>query len=684
MDLASAELLTHLIGESSDQPWVFGVTRRPSTVGFTAPAAMASVIKIGLSSLAPKDALRMAQVHAEQHPLPLHVLEAVANRSGGNPQFMRDLLRAAIESGSAGGLPDSAEAAAMARIDALAPEDRALVRRAAVLGLTFHPRMLSWISEDVEGSVPGPAAWERVQELFDAEPDGYLRFRRSLLRDAAYEGLPYKLRRRLHGAVAIRLEEEMDHPDDAAGILSMHYLEAGDYAKAWRYAGSAAKRAQGAYAYVEAAGLYTRALDAGRRLGALEDSELAAVNEAQADCWYRAGEYQKAAHIYSAAYRLVGSDRLAQSKLLLMRSWSDDKLGNYQRALRWAAMARRAVSALDDPRAATQVARTTSWYASALYNKGRAKEALRWAERALNEAQAAGDAEALGEVYNVMGLAYGTLGKEGAQTFFQRSLEAYERSGNLIRQAGLLGNLGVAFQAEGRWAEALSFYERGRTESLKLGNTINAALVDINIAEILIDRGEVDDAERLLLQTLPLWRAAHYRFFLAACVSLQGRASLRAGRFEQALRYLGEAKTNFASIKADEEIPAIDARIAECTLLMGDSDAALEIADSMLRRVGTSAGVARMVPLLRRVRAHVLLARGHTPTARQELETSLAAGRERRDLYEILRTLLSIAAFHRLQGLEPPDDIVTESDSLLSELSIAVVPTVPTTPACTV
>ena len=53
--------------------------------------------------------------------LPRHVLEVVAQRSGGNPQFLRDLLRSAIESGGTAGLPDSAEAAAMARIDALAP-----------------------------------------------------------------------------------------------------------------------------------------------------------------------------------------------------------------------------------------------------------------------------------------------------------------------------------------------------------------------------------------------------------------------------------------------------------------------------------------------------------------------------------------------------------------------------------
>ena len=168
----------------------------------------------------------MAQRGAEQHPLPMHVLEVVAKRSGGNPQFLRDLLRAAIQSGGIGGLPESAEAATMARIDALAPEDRALVRRAAVFGLTFHPRMLSWLDEEGDGAHADAGAWTRLRELFEEEPDGYLRFGRSLLRDAAYEGLPYKLRRRLHGAVAARLEAETDTPEDAAGILSLHYFEA--------------------------------------------------------------------------------------------------------------------------------------------------------------------------------------------------------------------------------------------------------------------------------------------------------------------------------------------------------------------------------------------------------------------------------------------------------------------------
>src|SRR4030095_14836603 len=123
----------------------------------------------------------------------------VAKRSGGNPQFLRDLLRTAVASGGVADLPDSAEAAAMAQIDALAPEDRALVRRASVLGTTFHRWMREWLAIDGEFSSPGPEVWERLRELFDEEPDGYMRFRRSLLRDAAYEGLAFKLRRQLHG-----------------------------------------------------------------------------------------------------------------------------------------------------------------------------------------------------------------------------------------------------------------------------------------------------------------------------------------------------------------------------------------------------------------------------------------------------------------------------------------------------
>ena len=676
MDGASAELLSYLIGGLTVRPWLIGVARRPSTSGFEAPAAPA-VARIQLEPLAPKEAVRMTELTAEQHPLPMHVLEVVAKRSGGNPQFLRDLVRSAIDSGGIEGLPDSAESAAMARIDALAPEDRALVRRAAVFGLTFHPRMLSWFADEGDGSLPGPAMWARLEDFFDEDGDGYLRFRRSLLRDTAYEGLPYKLRRRLHRAVAARLEEEMDNPEEAAGILSLHYFVAGEHRAAWRYAMLAGKHAQGAYAYVEAARLYSRALDAGRRLEEIGNRELAPVNEALADSWYRAGEFRKASEAYTAARRLVAGDALTEAGLLLKRSWLEERLGKYPQALRWAARARKALKGLEGPAAARQAARADAWYATVLQAEGRTSDAVRWAERTVVAAEAVDDPQALGAAYFVMGWACGVLGKEGAETLLQRSLEAYGRSGDRVRQAGLLSNLGVVCQWEGRWDDAMAYYERGRDESLKVGNTVDAAVARINVAEILADRGDVAEAEALLVETLPLWKASEYRYFLGGCLWLLGRVSLRAGRLDDALSRLEEARSHFLHVGAEQEVLDVDARIAECRVSMGDSDAAIELARNTLSRADSSNGVAKVVPLLERVRGHALAQRGDRTGARHALATSLAAGRTRRDPFEVTLTLLSLIELDRLDGVEPSPELVTESLSLLARFKLRSIPTMP-------
>ena len=343
MDGASAELLAYLTRELAARPWLFAVARRPSSSGFSAPESPTTT-RIELKPLAPQDALKMAQVATENHPLHMHVLEVVTQRSGGNPQFLRDLVRSVIATGGISGLPDSAEAAAMARIDALSPEDRSLVRRVAVFGLTFHPKMLSWFTDEVDGALPGPATWARLHEFFDEEPDGYLRFRRSLLRDAAYEGLPFKLRRRLHGAVATRIAQESDDVDESASILSLHYFLAGDNKSAWQYATIAGKRAESVYAYVEAAELYSRALDAGRQVEDLEKSELAVVQQALGDAWYQAGEFRKASDAYSAARPLIAGEALPDAELLLKLSHVEAKLGEFKEALRWTEHARTSVT----------------------------------------------------------------------------------------------------------------------------------------------------------------------------------------------------------------------------------------------------------------------------------------------------------------------------------------------------
>ena len=673
MDEASAGLLSYLTGEIAARPWLIAVARQ-GTRGFVAPEAE-TVVRVELKPLAPQDALRLAQLATQQAPLAAHVLEVVATRSGGNPQFLRDLLQRVVDSGGIADLPDSAEAATMAQIDSLSPDERAVVRLASVFGLTFHPRMLAWFV-----SAPSPAVWSALSDLFDEEPDGYLRFRRTLLRDAAYEGLPYKLRRKLHGEVAAHLEEEMDYPEDVADILSLHYFEAGEYRPAWRYGLAAAKRAESAYANVEAAGFYSRTLEAGRQLSDLAQTELAATQQALGDAWYRASEFRKAGDAYAATRPLVASEPLAEAGLLIKLSRVEEKLGNYVEALRWTDQARDILQKLPGPEAARQAARSGAWYATVLQYAGRTADALEWAERTVPEAESADDAEALAEACWVKGWIYGDLRKEGAHSSLARSLEAFQRAGNLVRQPGVLLTLGVVCQWEGRWDEALSYYEQARSAALKIGSTIYAALARVNVAEILIDRGEWAEAEALLVETLPFWKASQYHYHLGFCLLLLGRVSLRLGRLDEALARFDEAKASFLHVGAEEEIPAVDARIAECRVAMGNLEAGLELVQSMLGRATASNAIAKVVSLLERIQGHALLKQDDLWGARDALEASLASARERQDVFETTLTMLSLIELDRLEGVEPPLEMVNESRSLLGNFKVRAVPPVPIPP----
>jgi tetratricopeptide (TPR) repeat protein len=212
---------------------------------------------------------------------------------------------------------------------------------------------------------------------------------------------------------------------------------------------------------------------------------------------------------------------------------------------------------------------------------------------------------------------------------------------------------------------------------LKIGSTVAATVARINVAEILIDRGDWAEAEALLLDLLPLLKASQYRYYLGACLSLLGRVSLRLARLEEALGRLEEAKSNFLQVGAEQEVPPVEARIAECRVAMGNADAALELVGGMVGRASESNGVARLVPLLERVQAHALLLQGDLWGARDALEASLAAARERHDLFEVTLTLLSQIELDRLEGVEPPRELVTESRSLLSRLKVRAVPPVP-------
>jgi tetratricopeptide (TPR) repeat protein len=199
----------------------------------------------------------------------------------------------------------------------------------------------------------------------------------------------------------------------------------------------------------------------------------------------------------------------------------------------------------------------------------------------------------------------------------------------------------------------------------------------VNVAEIMVDRGEWGDAEAALLETLPFWRASQFRLFLAACLSLLGRASLRLGRLDQARSRLEEAKATFIEVGAEQEVPSMDARLAECLLAAGDAQGALDAVNALQARLKDSGGAARVAPLVERIKGHALLAQGDLWSARDALEASLAAAREQANSFEAALTVLSLIELDRLEGVEPPLEMVSEARMVMSNLKVRAVPPVP-------
>ena len=215
MDDASSELLRYLGTQLPTKPWLACTTRRPTEGGFAAAEGTPPLpaLTLRLEPLPSEDARTLAVAAAGDRRLTEEELAALMERGAGNPLFLRELASVGEKTDDAEELPETVEALVATRIDHLGPGDRALLRWASVLGVSFSGSLIADVLEDDPLVAAGSDAWDRLGEFVERDPDvaGAFRFRHALIRDAAYEGLSYKQearaprpRRRSHRAAAWR------------------------------------------------------------------------------------------------------------------------------------------------------------------------------------------------------------------------------------------------------------------------------------------------------------------------------------------------------------------------------------------------------------------------------------------------------------------------------------------------
>jgi class 3 adenylate cyclase/tetratricopeptide (TPR) repeat protein len=665
MDVASLDLLRHLSELASGRPWLMiatTVSARDSEAVFDDAAAPH---RMPLGALGAETVEALIKLATEDRPLPPHEIALLNQRAGGNPLFVQELLGATRDGGTVSALPDSVEGLMAVQVDRLKPHERRMLRIASVLGVRVDRHVLDEMLriEEVDIDVT-----RNVLDDF-LEPDGEgLRFRHSLARDAAYEGLPFSRRQLLHGLAGQVIELFAGaRPDDVADVLSLHFLQARNFDAAWRYARVAGDRARDIHAQVEAAEFYERALDAAKRLEDRAGEQVASVAEALADARYKLGEFGHAARAYTSA-RALSNDDLDRARLCYKSSLVADRTGQFRGALRWLTRARAYLATVPGNDAIRLRAECSAQYGLIRHWQGQDVDAVASLGEAVQLAETAGADDALATALVWLDNCEMTLGRSGTGEHAHQALGIWKRLGNRPwEEARALNQLGIRAYFEGRWDVAVDYYRESKLACDRAGDQFTGAVEMGNMAEVLSDQGRLVEAEPLLRDALQVWRAAQAPSFVAFGKSQLGRLAARSGRFGEALELLRSARDDYVRDGEHAEVLETDARIAECLVLQGAFAEARAAADDALVRASSNSAVLPQIPLLQRVRGLALANLGDVEAAVGALEASLSGAHERRARHEEAWTLHALVTLRRTIELDAFDETVEERQAALFE-----------------
>jgi predicted ATPase len=264
-DPSSEEVFTALVERLAGARILLLLTYRPGYQPLWITKSYAT--QLSLAPLAPRESRRVVQAVVRTGGMPEAVVQAILARAGGNPFFLEELSRTAIEQDDSHRtvqVPTTIQAVLAARIDRLPPEAKHVLQVAAVIGKDVAVPLLAAIarvSEDVLQR--GLAHLQAVELLYERTRavDRAVTFKHVLIQEAVYQSLLQSTRRQYHQRIAQVLEAQFPEKcETQPELLAHHYTEAGFKEQAIAYWQRAGQQAVQRSAHVEAISHLTTAL----------------------------------------------------------------------------------------------------------------------------------------------------------------------------------------------------------------------------------------------------------------------------------------------------------------------------------------------------------------------------------------------------------------------------------------
>jgi class 3 adenylate cyclase/tetratricopeptide (TPR) repeat protein len=655
-DDASAHLLGRIASVAASRPWLLISLRRDSDGGFV--TALGEHLTI---DPLPDDVVRALAISAtEAAPLRPHEIDVVVARASGSPLFVGELIAAAQELGSFDAVPESLQGTLAAQVDALDPLSKRMLSYASVLGRSFRRIVVEELLRH-EGLELDEATWGQLSRFIEVDgPDRY-RFKNGLVCDVVYDSLAYRSRARLHLAAGEAFEALSSEDGTEVAMLSLHFSNAQDHERAYRYARAAAERAASLFAVTEAIVHYERAIEAARRVANVSDVELRKLLVALGDARQQAGIFDAALEAYRQAARVARLDPVARAEIYGRRAAARESVGSYILALRETTQGRKVTAGVEGAESDAIRAHLIARAAIVRSRQSHGEQALRMGLEAAELAERCAAQEVLALSYSAIFVAEAQLGRDSMATWARRALEVYETLGNLEGQAAMAHNLGVAAYYDSRWNETLEWYRRAGELYRRVGNLLDAASVDANIAEVLVNQGRLDDAEPLLRDAVRVMHASH--FVEVSFVEMHLGRLLRArGDLAGAERLLGAVIDNCKTSGQAAWAYEASIHLADCLIDSGRADEGLAV---LSRPTNVDpAEVSIFEAALSSVSARGLLALGRRDEAIEQICHGVAAARDGSLLFD-LAGLLTLACDvgppfdPRLGTIDPADEAYT-------------------------
>ncbi|WP_437837507.1 protein kinase domain-containing protein [Sorangium sp. So ce1153] len=655
-DLPTVAMINSALRNLRDAPFMVLALGRPEVREmFPKLWAGRGVQEVELTGLSRRASERLAR-QALGSAATEEVVATLVERADGNAFFLEEQIRAAAE-GRGAALPETVLAMVQARLEALDPEARRVLRAASVFGQSFRPggvaallggadaevahRLAELVEREVilprrqpgrvgargagllspassaRGAVGDESAREAPPACVEAEPLGQsppgeagaleaeYSFRHGLVREAAYGALTDYDRQLGHRLAGEWLEGE--GKGDAAE-LAEHFERGAEpgRASAWyRRAAEQALRGNDLLAAV-------RHAERGVACGALgADAGGLLLVEAEARVWR--GDFAIAEQRALDAAALFEPGSPSWYAAVTQVVMAAGKQGALDRVESWVMTARGAA-----PAGGALTGRDICLVEGALWlvfgGRYAAADAIVAALERSEEEGRRLDVEVLARLYEARAIRAMTSGDPGAcLEGIEAALAVFERSGDRRNACSLRVNLGAITMELGDYEGAEAALRAALRAAEQMELTDLAAFARSNLGNVMIARGDLDEARRVVAEAIATFQRLGDPRAEGVARAYLARAALLGGDLGAA-----EAEARAASELLQSAPPlraAAWALSARVLLRKGLADEALALSGEALSLLESLGAVEEGETLIRLVRAEALFASGRRDEA---------------------------------------------------------------------